>query len=40
MTSIINMRYIQAGQNRQRTQCMWDQNAHKIITDKLKGREH
>ena len=40
MTNIINMHYNQAGQNRQRMQCMWDQNAHKIMTDKLKGREH
>lgn len=30
MTNIINMHYNQAGQNRQRMQCMWDQNAHKI----------
>jgi len=40
MTNSINMHYNQARQNRQRIQCMWDQNAHKIMTDKLNGREH
>jgi len=39
MTNIINMHYKQVGQNRQRMQCMWDQNAHKIMTDRLKGRD-
>ena len=40
MKNSITMHYNQAGQNRQRMQCTWNQNAHKIMTDKLKGREH